>query len=329
MEFLFRVYFNHVKLIIQIPCFNEAETLPATLADLPPEIDGIDLVEVLVVDDGSADGTADVARRLGVEHIVRLKENRGLAAAFSRGLDAALAAGADIIVNTDADNQYVAADIAKLVAPIARGEADIVIGARPIGEMADFSFAKKRLQRLGSLVVRMLSGTRVPDATSGFRAYSREAAMRLVVLSGFTYTVETIIQSQYKGLSVLSVPIRVNPKTRKSRLFRSVPEYLRRSLNTMFRAYLLFRPLRVLGSAGILLTLPGLALFARWLFFYFSVEGATGHVQSLIFGAIFVFVGFQVIVIALLADLIAANRRFLEDVLYRVKKLEYEGRRQK
>ncbi len=314
-----------MKLIIQIPCFNEAETLPATLADLPRAIDGVDEVEVLIVDDGSTDDTAEVALAHGADHVVRFGQNKGLAAAFSKGLDACLARGADIIVGTDADNQYVGADIAKLVEPIVRGEADMVIGARPINEMADFSFVKKRLQRLGSLVVRMLSGTRVPDATSGFRAYSREAAMKLVVLGEFTYTLETIIQSQYKGLAVTSVPIRVNPGARKSRLFKSVPEYLRRSLNTMFRAYLLFRPFRVLGTFGVLLTLPGIILFVRWLYFYFSVEGATGHVQSLIFGAIFIFVGFQVIVIGLIADLIAANRRFLEDVLYRVKKVEYDA----
>jgi glycosyltransferase involved in cell wall biosynthesis len=314
-----------VKLIIQIPCFNEAETLPAALADLPREVDGIDEIEVLVVDDGSTDGTAEVARAHGVDHVVRFPRNKGLAAAFSRGMDACLALGADVVVGTDADNQYVGADIAELVAPIVRGEADMVIGARPIKEMAEFSFVKKRLQRLGSLVVRMLSGTRVPDATSGFRAYSREAAMKLVVLGEFTYTLETIIQSQYKGVTVVSVPIRVNPLTRKSRLFKSIPEYLRRSLNTMFRAYLLFRPLRVLGALGFLFTLPGVVLSVRWLYFYFSVEGATGHVQSLIFGAIFIFVGFQVIVIGLLADLIAANRRFLEDVLYRIKKVEYNA----
>lgn len=314
-----------MKLIIQIPCYNEAETLPAALADLPREVDGIDEVEVLVVDDGSTDGTADVAPAHGVDHVVRFPRNKGLAAAFSRGMDACLALGADVVVGTDADNQYVGADVAKLVAPIVRGEADMVIGARPIKEMAEFSFVKKRLQRLGSLVVRMLSGTRVPDATSGFRAYSREAAMKLVVLGEFTYTLETIIQSQYKGITVASVPIRVNPLTRKSRLFKSIPEYLRRSLNTMFRAYLLFRPLRVLGALGFLFTLPGVVLSVRWLYFYFSVEGATGHVQSLIFGAIFIFVGFQVIVIGLLADLIAANRRFLEDVLYRIKKVEYDA----
>jgi glycosyltransferase involved in cell wall biosynthesis len=314
-----------MKLIIQIPCYNEAETLPAALADLPREVDGIDEVEVLVVDDGSTDGTADVARAHGVDHVVRFPRNKGLAAAFSRGLDACLALGADVVVGTDADNQYVGADVAKLVAPIVRGEADMVIGARPIKDMAEFSFVKKRLQRLGSLVVRMLSGTRVPDATSGFRAYSREAAMKLVILGEFTYTLETIIQSQYKGVTVASVPIRVNPLTRRSRLFKSIPEYLRRSLNTMFRAYLLFRPLRVLGALGFLLTLPGVILSVRWLYFYFSVEGATGHVQSLIFGAIFIFVGFQVIVIGLLADLIAANRRFLEDVLYRIKKVEYDA----
>ncbi|MFC1611042.1 glycosyltransferase family 2 protein [Myxococcota bacterium] len=318
-----------MKLVIQIPCYNEADTLPATLADLPDSIPGIDTVETLVIDDGSSDGTAEIAHTHGVTHVVRLKQNSGLAAAFTRGVDASLAAGADIIVSTDADNQYQGRDIGKLVEPIIEGLADMVIGARPINDIREFSFIKKRLQRLGSFVVRMLSGTEVPDATSGFRAYSREAAMKLVVLSGFTYTLETIIQSQYKGLTVVSVPINVNPQTRASRLFRSIPQYIRRSLDTMLRAYILFRPLKVLGTLGLLLMLPGVALFARWLYFYFSIQGTTGHIQSLIFAVVFVLLGFQIMVIGLIADLIAANRRFLENVLYRVKTLELDRSKDK
>jgi glycosyltransferase involved in cell wall biosynthesis len=315
-----------MKVIIAIPCYDEAATLPATLAELPRRLPGVSRVEWLVVDDGSRDGTADVARARGVDHVVRHKRNLGLAAAFRTALDAGLAAGADVIVGTDADNQYAAADIGKLVAPVIAGEADLVVGCRPIGSIPHFSAAKKVLQRAGSGVVRMLSGQEVPDATSGFRAYSREAALKLVVLSDFSYTLESIIQAGYKGLTVRNVVVGVNPPLRPSRLFRSVPEYVRRSLNTITRAYILFRPLRVLGSAGAVIIAAGLFLLGRFLYFYFTVPGPTGHVQSLFVGGVLLLLGFQVVVMALLADLIAANRRLLEDVLYRVKRGQYERR---
>ncbi len=315
-----------MKVVIVIPCFNEADALAATLADLPGNIPGVDAVATLVVDDGSSDGTADVARRLGVDYVVRHKRNLGLAAAFRTGLDAALARGADVIIGTDADNQYVAAGIPALVAPLLAGDADVVVGCRDIGALAHFSLAKKLLQRVGSAVVRMLSGLRVADATSGFRAYSREAALRLVVLSSFSYTLETLIQAGYKGLTVKQVPAAVNPPTRPSRLFRSVPQYLRRSAATMARAYLLFKPLRVLGSAGLLTFVVGAVLIARFFYYFFTVAGPTGHVQSLLVGGVLVLLGFQLLIVALLADLIAANRRLLEDTLYRVKAAQYDGR---
>jgi glycosyltransferase involved in cell wall biosynthesis len=300
-----------VKAIIVIPCYNEAETLPAAFADLPPTLPGVDVVETLVVDDGSSDGTAAVARKLGVTHLVRHKRNLGLAATFRTAVDAALARGADVVVGTDADNQYAAADIPQLVAPLLAGEADLVVGCRDVASVPHFSLIKKMLQRLGSFVVRTLSGIKVADATSGFRAYNREAAMRLVVLSSFTYTLETLIQAGYKGLTVAQVPVRVNAPTRPSRLFSSIPQYLRRSVNTILRAYLLFRPLRLLGIGAAIIFGAGLFLLGRWLYFYFTVAGPTGHVQ---------------LVIALLADLVAANRRLLEDVLYRIKEQQY-GRR--
>jgi len=315
-----------VKVIIAIPCFNEAETLPAAFADLPRTLPGVDVVETLVVDDGSRDGTAAVARELGVTHLVRHKRNLGLAAAFRTAVDAALARGADVVVGTDADNQYAAADIPQLVAPLLAGEADLVVGCRDVASLPHFSVIKKMLQRLGSFVVRTLSGIQVADATSGFRAYNREAAMRLVVLSKFTYTLETLIQAGYKGLTVAQVPVRVNAPTRPSRLFSSIPQYLRRSVNTILRAYLLFRPLRLLGTAAAIIFGAGLFLLGRWLYFYFTVAGPTGHVQSLLVGGVLLLLGVQVLVIALLADLVAANRRLLEDVLYRIKEQQY-GRR--
>jgi glycosyltransferase involved in cell wall biosynthesis len=315
-----------LKVIIAIPCYNEAATLPAALADLPPQLAGADVVETLVVDDGSNDRTADVARAAGVTHVVRHKRNLGLAAAFRTALDAALARGADVIVGTDADNQYAAADIPKLVAPVLAGEADLVVGCRDINEIPHFSPFKKVLQRLGSFAVRTLSGLKLADATSGFRAYSREAALRLVVLSSFTYTLETLIQAGYKGLTVKQVPVSVNPQTRPSRLFRSIPQYVRRSVNTITRAYLLFRPLRVLGTVGALISAVGLFLLGRFVYFYFTIPGPTGHVQSLLVGGVLLLLGFQIIIIALISDLIAANRRLLEDVLYRIK-LDQYGRR--
>lgn len=313
-----------MKVIIVIPCYNEAGTLAATMAELPRAIPGADVVETLVVDDGSSDGTADVARAAGATHVVRHKRNLGLAAAFRTALDAALERGADVVVGTDADNQYVGADVPALAAPALTGEADLVVGCRDINAVPHFSPFKKILQRLGSFVVRTLSGLQVADATSGFRAYNREAALRLVVLSSFTYTLETLIQAGYKGLTVKQVPVRVNPPTRPSRLFRALPQYLGRSLNTMTRAYLLFRPLRVLGTAGAVISAAGVFLIGRFSYFYFSIPGPTGHVQSLLVGGVLVLLGFQVILIALLSDLIAANRRLLEDVLYRIKAGQYD-----
>jgi glycosyltransferase involved in cell wall biosynthesis len=315
-----------LKVIIAIPCFNEAELLPVTLAALPRELPGADELETLVVDDGSSDGTADVARANGVTHVVTHKRNLGLATAFRTALDAALARGADVVVGTDADNQYVGADIAKLAAPAIAGEADLVVGCRDFRAIPHFSPFKKALQRAGSFAVRTLSGLKVADATSGFRAYNREAALRLVVLSSFTYTLETLIQAGYKGLTVKQVPVRVNPPARPSRLFRTIPQYLERSLNTITRAYLLFRPLRILGTVGAIIFAAGLFLVGRFLYFYFTLPGPTGHVQSLVVGGVLILLGFQVIIIALLSDLIAANRRLLEDVLYRIKSSQYERR---
>ncbi|HEY53871.1 MAG TPA: glycosyltransferase family 2 protein [Caldilineae bacterium] len=310
-----------MKLIVQIPCLNEEETLPATVADIPRVIAGIDQVELLIIDDGSNDRTVEIARALGVEHIVRFTQNRGLAAAFAAGLDACLKLGADIIVNTDGDNQYAGADIPKLIAPILAGEADIVIGDRETDTIAHFSPAKKRLQKLGSWVVRQASGTTIPDTTSGFRAYSRDAALRINITTDYSYTLETIIQAGKQHLAVGHVPVGTNPKLRESRLIGSIWSYLRRSATTIVRVYTMYEPLRVFVSAGILLLLGGLALSLRYLYFVTIGEGK-GHVQSVIIAAVLFIAGFQVIVIGLMADLIAINRRLSEDILLRVKRLE-------
>lgn len=310
-----------MKLIVQIPCLNEEATLPVTVRDIPRQIEGVDVVELLVIDDGSSDRTAEVARELGVEHIVRFRRNRGLAAAFAAGLDAALRLGADIIVNTDADNQYAGADIPRLIAPILAGQADVVVGDRQIDTIPHFSFTKKRLQKLGSWVVRQASDTDIPDTTSGFRAYSREAALRLNVVSDYTYTLETIIQAGKQRLALTHVPVRTNPKLRESRLIHSIPAYLRRSAETIVRIYAMYEPLRVFVAAGILLLLAGLALSLRYLYFVFQGEGK-GHVQSVIIAAVFFIAGFQVILIGLVADLIAINRRLSEEILLRVRRME-------
>ena len=310
-----------MKLIVQIPCLNEEETLPATVADIPRVIAGIDQVELLIIDDGSNDRTVEIARALGVEHIVRFTQNRGLAAAFAAGLDACLKLGADIIVNTDGDNQYAGADIPKLIAPILAGEADIVIGDRETDTIAHFSPAKKRLQKLGSWVVRQATGTTIPDTTSGFRAYSRDAALRINITTDYSYTLETIIQAGKQHLAVGHVPVGTNPKLRESRLIGSIWSYLRRSATTIVRVYTMYEPLRVFVSAGILLLLGGLALSLRYLYFVTIGEGK-GHVQSVIIAAVLFIAGFQVIVIGLMADLIAINRRLSEDILLRVKRLE-------
>ncbi len=312
-----------MKLIIQIPCYNEEQTLPATVRDLPRTIPGVDVIEVLIIDDGSTDRTVEVARELGIQHIVRHAHNRGLAQAFLTGLQAALHAGADIIVNTDADNQYSGADIPRLVYPILAGHADIAIGDRGVASHPYFSPLKRWLQRLGSWVVGLAAGVHVPDATSGFRAFTREAALRLLVLSEYSYTLETLIQAGARRMAVVHVPIHVNPQTRPSRLMRSLFDFISHSTATILRVYTMYRPLRIFLGASSLFILAGLALGLRFLYFYIT-EGGVGHIQSLILMAVLLIVGFQTFLIGLLADLVGFNRKILEETLYRVRRLELE-----
>jgi glycosyltransferase involved in cell wall biosynthesis len=310
-----------VKLIIQIPCFNEADQLPATLADLPEEIPGVDAIEWLIVDDGSTDATVEVARALGVDHVVRLTNHKGLAAAFQAGLDACLKLGADVIVNTDADNQYRGDDIPKLVAPILAGTADLVIGDRQIDSVAEFSPLKKRLQRLGSAVVRRVSHTGVPDVTSGFRAYNREAALQVQVVSKFTYTLETIIQAGKMLVAVESVPIRTNPKTRESRLFPSMWAYIRRNGVAILRVYTMYEPLRVFMLAAALTALIGSAVWIRFVYYFVTGTGH-GHVQSLILGATLLLIAVQFAALGVVADILAALRVLLQRSLERIQRIE-------
>lgn len=315
-----------MKLIIQIPCYNEALTLPQTLRELPRQLDGVDTVEWLIIDDGSTDGTAEAARRCGAHHVVRLAGHQGLARAFAAGIEACLKQGADIIVNTDADNQYCAADIPLLIGPIIRGEADIVVGARPVGEIAHFSLTKKFLQRLGSWAVRAVSGTDVPDVTSGFRALSRGAALRLNVFSNYTYTLETIIQAGRSNMVVTSVPIRINPPLRETRLIKSIPDYIKKSVVTILRVFILYKPLRFFVYSGAIVFVAGFLLGVRFLIAYLMGQGA-GHIQSLILAAVLLIMGFQLVILGLVADLIATNRRLLEDLQYRLRNAEMRNNR--
>jgi glycosyltransferase involved in cell wall biosynthesis len=304
-----------VKLIIQIPCYNEEQTLPAVVADLPRSLPGIEAIEYLVIDDGSTDRTVEIARQLGVHHVLSLGSNRGLATAFLAGVRRCVELGADIIVNTDGDNQYRGECIPALVQPILEGRADFVVGSRPIETIEHFSWTKKLLQRLGSHAVRVLSNTEVTDTTSGFRAYSAEAAMKLHVFDRYTYTLETIIQGGHMHMRIVDVPIQVNPKTRESRLMRSTVGYIRRSVSTMLRAYVIYRPLRTFLYAALLPLLPGLALIVRFLYFHFT-QASAGKVQSVVIAGVLVMIGFGLIALGVLAHLMSANRELIQECLF-------------
>ena len=312
-----------MKLIIQIPCYNEAETLEVALNDLPKQIDGIDEIEYLIINDGSKDNTVEVAKNWGVHYVVNFKCNKGLAKGFMAGLDACLRQGADIIVNTDADNQYCGADIEKLVRPILDGKADIVIGDRPIDDTEHFSPLKKKLQHIGSWTVRVASKTDVPDAPSGFRAYSRQAALKMNVVNEYTYTLETIVQAGRNKMAITSVPIRTNPELRKSRLFNSMFGYIKKSMLTIIRAFMMYKPLRFFTIIGSTIFLIGLILGIRFLVFVFMGESG-GHIQSLILASTLLLLGFQTFISGLQADLIASNRKLLEDIQERVRRLDYD-----
>jgi glycosyltransferase involved in cell wall biosynthesis len=311
-----------MKLIIQIPCLNEEETLPATIADLPRQLDGIDRIELLVIDDGSTDRTVAVARECGVHHIVRLTNNKGLAAAFQAGLDACLKLGADIVVNTDADNQYRGGDVAKLVGPILAGEADMVVGDRRVSEIEHFSGAKKGLQRLGSWVVRRLSGTEVTDATSGFRAYNREAALQLSVVDNFTYTLESLIQAGKMLVAVDQTEIGTNPQTRESRLADSTGAYVRRNAPAILRIYARYEPLRAFATAGLVVLLLALAAWLPFLIDWVFNGDSSGHIQSLILGAVLFIAAVQLFALGVIGDLLAGQRVMTQRVFERVRRVE-------
>ncbi|MCM1125557.1 MAG: glycosyltransferase family 2 protein [Lachnospiraceae bacterium] len=313
-----------MKLIIQIPCYNEAETLEIALNALPQKIDGIDEIEYLIINDGSSDNTVEIARKWGVHHVVNFKQNKGLAKGFMAGIDECLRNGADIIVNTDADNQYCADDIATLICPILNGKADMVIGARPIDATEHFSFAKKKLQHFGSWVVRKASNTSIPDAPSGFRAYSREAAMRLNVVNDYTYTLETIVQAGREKIAITSVPIHTNAELRPSRLFNSIWGYVKKSMITILRVYVMYQPLKCFGYLAVMPILTGLAIGFRFLGFM-AMGKAGGHVQSLILACTLIIIGFLTFMIGLVSDVIAANRKLLQDTQYHARKAEYDA----
>ena len=311
-----------MKLIIQIPCLNEAKTLEVALNDLPKHIDGIDEIEYLIINDGSTDNTVEVAKNWGVNYIVNFVNNKGLARGFIAGLDACIRNGADIIVNTDADNQYRGADIEKLIQPILQGKAEIVIGERPIDDTDDFSPLKKKLQHLGSFVVRKASATDIPDAPSGFRAFTREAAMRLNVINNYTYTLETIVQAGRNQMAITSVPISTNPELRKSRLFHSMGGYIKKSVLTIIRAFMMYKPLVFFTVVGAVPFLIGIALMVRFLIFFFNGAGM-GHIQSLVFASTLMMIGFMTFIMGLQADIIAANRKLLEDIQFRLRRMEF------
>jgi glycosyltransferase involved in cell wall biosynthesis len=310
-----------VKLVIQVPCLNEEATLGLVLDSMPTKVDGIDAIEIVVIDDGSTDATVEVARRHGVTHVIRHARTMGLARSFRDGVEYALGLGADIVVNTDGDNQYSGEDIPALVAPLVRGEADVVIGDRNVAALAHLSWGRKRLQHLGSWVVRQVSNTRVPDTTSGFRAYSREAALRMNIVSEFTYTLESIIQAGKRRMAIAHVPIRSNPHTRSSRLFDSVWVYVKRSTSTIVRIYTMYEPFKVFTTIGMVTFAAGLAISFRFLYFYFNHDGS-GHLQSLLLAAVLMIVGFQVLLIGLVSDVMSGHRKLTEDLLYRVRKIE-------
>jgi glycosyltransferase involved in cell wall biosynthesis len=317
-----------MKLIVQIPCFNEEATLPATFNDIPKQIDGVDVVEILIIDDGSTDKPSEVAKALGVHHLVINKNNRGLARTFRTGLNECLKLGADIIVNTDGDNQYAGWDIPKLIQPILDGKADVVVGDRNTAKVAHFSPFKKFLQRLGSFVVKTLSGVQVPDAVSGFRAYSRDAALQLNIVSPFSYTIEALIQAGKKHMAVTSVPVETNAKTRESRLFSSIPKFIERQLTTIVRMYAMYQPLKVFFFIGLTLSILGAIPILRFLYFYFTGDGE-GHIQSLILGGVFTILGFISFLIALLADLMNFNRQLIEQTLEKVRRIELDFLKEK
>jgi glycosyltransferase involved in cell wall biosynthesis len=310
------------KLIIQIPCFNEENSLPVSLKELPRKLPGVDKIEWLIIDDGSTDRTVEVAKSLGVDHVVRLIRHQGLAKGFMVGIQACVEKGADIIVNTDADNQYFAGDIIKLVQPILDGKAEIVVGERPITEIKHFSPLKKLFQRWGSWMVRKVSHTDIPDAPSGFRAISREAAMRMHVFSEYTYTIETIIQAGQRGMAIMSVPIRTNDFLRKSRLIHSIPAYLARSFNTIMRIFMTYQSLSFFTVPGVISILAGTILGLRFLYFYLITRTSAGHIQSLILVAVLLILGFLLVIFGLIADLISVNRKLLENVEYRLQRLD-------
>lgn len=313
-----------MKLIIQIPCYNEADSLPETIQALPTRLPGIDSIEYLIIDDGSNDQTVEVARNCQVHHIVQLRQHMGLARSFVAGLEASLALGADIIVNTDADNQYQAEDIQKLIEPIIHRQADIVIGDRGIATHSEFSWMKRQLQRLGSWILQHASGVRTPDATSGFRAISRDAALRTLVLSEYSYTLETLIQAGTQRMVVQFIPVKTNPTTRPSRLFRSIPEYLAYSTATIIRTYTMYRALRLFTILGSICIFGGFAVGLRFIFIRYILGTGSGNIQSIILAAILAIVGFQILLIGLIADLIGFNRKILEEALFRVRSIELE-----